>query len=109
MSEPHLTEVRRLPDEQALLLTWSDGFQAKPSYRFLCGYCPCARCQGYGGRIEYNDPGRDIEPAEIRSVGNYAIHIAWKGGCTDGIYSYRFLRRLCELDGETPSLDKEGI
>ena len=111
MSEdhPYLVEVTRLPEEGALLLTWNDGHQAKPSYRFLCGYCPCARCQGHGGRIEFHDPGKEIEPAEITPVGNYAIHIPWKGGCRDGIYSFRFLRRICALGNDTPALEKEDV
>ncbi|MDX1385278.1 MAG: DUF971 domain-containing protein, partial [Thermoanaerobaculia bacterium] len=83
---------------------------AKPSYRYLCGYCPCAGCQGYGGRISYREPPEDVEPAEITPVGNYAIHIVWKNGCRDGIYSFRFLRRLCSIpDGATPTLDKGDV
>ena len=109
-NDPTLTEVTRLPDEGALLLTWSDGFQAKPSYDYLCGYCPCAGCQGYGGRIEYHQPKEPMEPRDIQPVGNYAIRIGWKNGCSDGIYSFRFLRRLCSADaGETPPLSKEEI
>jgi DUF971 family protein len=110
MSDIYLTAVKRLPEEHAFLLTWDDGFEAKPSYRYLCGYCPCAGCQGYGGRIEYHEPPEDIEPAEINPVGNYAIHIVWKGGCRDGIYSFRFLRRLCSVaeDDKAP-LDKDDL
>lgn len=110
MADTYLTEVKRLPEEAALLLTWDDGFQAKPSYRYLCGYCPCAGCQGYGGSISYREPAEGIEPDDITPVGNYAIHIGWRNGCRDGIYSFRFLRRLCSApEGETPTLDKGDL
>ena len=106
MSSVHssLVEVRRLPEEAALFLRWSDGFEAKPGYRYLCGYCPCAGCQGHGGSVDFHDPERDVEPNKIVAVGNYAISIGWKDGCQDGIYSFRFLREICSFEeSEAPS------
>ena len=51
-----------------------------------------------------------MEPEDIRPVGNYAIHIDWKAGCKDGIYSFGFLRKLCSVDAsKTPTLDKDEI
>ncbi len=99
-SQPMLQEAQRLPEERALLLVWSDGFTAKPSYRYLCGYCPCAGCQGHGGKTVFHDPERDVEPSAIVAVGNYAISIGWKKGCQDGIYGFTFLRRLCDPSAE---------
>ena len=100
---PALTEARRLPEEGALYLRWSDDFAAKPSYRYLCGFCPCAGCQGHGGKISFHDPGHEVEPSKIESVGNYAISIGWKDGCQDGIYSFGFLRKLCDPNEEGPA------
>lgn len=100
---PALTQVRRLPESGSLYLEWSDGYHAAPSYRYLCGYCPCAGCQGHIGTVEYRDPGRDPEPSEISQVGNYAISIRWKDGCQDGIYSFDFLRRIGESFTPSPS------
>ena len=95
---PTLTQVKRLPQEGALRLEWSDGFSAQPTYRTLCGYCPCAGCQGHIGKVEYHepDPSTEPEPSEISQVGNYAISIRWLGGCQDGIYSFSFLRQISE-------------
>ncbi len=92
---PPLVEVKRVPEEKALRLTWGDGFQAQPSYRYLAGYCPCAGCQGHGGGIEYHEPDERVEPDSIRPVGNYAVSIVWKHGCRTGIYTFDYLRRLC--------------
>ena len=92
---PVLTEVRRVPEAKAVSLKWSDDFEAQPSYRMLCGFCPCAGCQGHGGKVVYHDPGQDVEPSTIEAVGNYAIRFLWKDGCHDGIYSFSFLRQIC--------------
>ncbi len=43
-----LTEIRRLDDQRALRLTWSDGHAADFDYDYVRGYCPCAGCQGHG-------------------------------------------------------------
>ena len=101
---PALTEIKRLPEERAFLLTWEDGFQAKPTWRYLAGWCPCAGCQGHGGRREYHDPDPDIEPESIQPVGNYAVSIVWRKGCRTGIFGFDYLRRLCSVEPEA----KEG-
>ena len=96
MIAPILERVHRLPDLEVIELAWSDGFTARPTYRFLCGYCPCAGCQGHTGQLDFHEPPPGIQPSEVSAVGNYAISIRWAGGCQDGIYSFALLRRLCE-------------
>lgn len=93
-----LTEIRRLPDEAAFKLTFADGYQAKPTYRYVAGYCPCAGCQGHGGKVEFREPKPGIEPESIKPVGNYALSIVWKGGCRTGIYSFEYLRKLTQMN-----------
>lgn len=106
-----LTEARRLPDQEALRLTWSDGHQAEFGYRYLRGWCPCAACQGHTGlAIRYRPPSGPVHAERIEPVGNYAISILWSDGHGTGIYRYDFLRRLCpcpacggEVTGEVAS------
>lgn len=90
-----LVQIKRLPEEAAFVLTFADGYQAQPAYRYLAGYCPCAGCQGHGGRVEWHEPKPGIEPESVKPVGNYAVSIVWKGGCRTGIYSFEYLRKLC--------------
>ena len=53
-----LTEVRRMPEERRLRLTWTDGHVAEYDYDYLRGWCPCAGCQGHSGfKIRYQPPG----------------------------------------------------
>lgn len=106
MSEPHLTEVRRLPEQRRLRLTWSDGHEAEFDYDYVRGYCPCAACQGHGtGDVQFRRPPAPVEPLEIRPVGNYAISIHWSDRHATGIYRFDFLRRICPCPvcRETPT------
>jgi DUF971 family protein len=37
-----------------------------------------------------------IKPERIDVVGNYALHFTWSDGHNTGIYSYDYLRGLCQ-------------
>ena len=99
-----LTEVRRLPEREALRLTWNDGHSAELGYRYLRGWCPCAGCQGHTGlTIKHRPPAGPVDAETIEPVGNYAISILWSDGHGTGIYRFDFLRRICpcaECGGE---------
>jgi len=99
MSDLHLTEIRRLPAEKRLRLTWTDGHQAEFDYAYLRGYCPCAGCQGHGtSTVEFRQSPTPVEPVDIRPVGNYAISIHWSDAHDTGIYRFDFLRRICPCE-----------
>ena len=99
-TDTELLEVRRLPDERLLQLTWSDGSTARPSYDLLQGYCPCALCRGHdGGEITYQPPKRPIRSVGIEPVGNYAISVVFERGCRAGIFPFDFLREVCRRQG----------
>ena len=99
MNEIYLTEVRRLPDEGRLRLTFDDGHVAEYPYDYLRGYCPCAGCQGYGHlQIHFHQPTVAVTAGEIQPVGNYAISIHWSDSHATGIYRFEFLRQICPCD-----------
>ena len=96
MEPLYLTEIRRLDDQRALRLTWSDGHSADLGYDYVRGYCPCASCQGHGSMtVEYHPPPRPVQPEVIEPVGNYAISIVWSDHHATGIYRFDFLRDIC--------------
>ncbi|HMB54460.1 MAG TPA: DUF971 domain-containing protein [Thermoanaerobaculia bacterium] len=96
---PTLTEVRRLPEERRLRLTWSDGHQGEFGYDYLRGWCTCAGCQGHTGlTVQYQPPASPVTAESITPVGNYAISILWSDRHSTGIYRFDFLRRLCPCD-----------
>lgn len=96
MSEPQPTELRRLPEEGALRITWSDDHVSQYDYRYLRGYCPCAACQGHTNQaIHFHPPAEGVHPVSIEPVGNYAVSFHWSDGHGTGIYRFDLLRRLC--------------
>jgi DUF971 family protein len=94
-----LTEVRRLPEERCLRLTWSDGHSAEYGYDYLRGWCPCAGCQGHTFlKIRYQPPASPVTVESIKPVGNYAISLAFSDGHGTGIYRFDFLREICPCE-----------
>lgn len=90
------TELRAPRGARVLEIDWADGFQGRIPHRVLRGFCPCAECQGHDGPIAFQDGG-DLELQDIAEVGQYALSLAWGDGHRTGIYSFRYLRELCEL------------
>jgi DUF971 family protein len=93
------TTIVRLPAQQALLVSWPDGVEAKLPLVPLRGACMCARCvdEVTGERIvdcDGIDP--DIAVSDMELVGNYALRIRWSDGHETGLYTWEHLRRLAE-------------
>jgi prepilin-type processing-associated H-X9-DG protein len=87
---------------QVMNITWADGHEGVLPHDTLRGYCPCAHCQGHGGTIEYV-PGGNTELREIEQVGGYALQLTWGDLHSSGIYSFRYLRSLCQCEACKPT------
>lgn len=99
---PHPVEVRRLPDEGRLRVTWSDGHVGVYDYDYLRGWCPCAMCQGHQVvELTYHPPAAPVTPVGIAPVGNYGLSFAWSDGHGTGIYRFEFLLALCPCPEHT--------
>ncbi len=95
-----LTEIRRLPEDKRLRLTWQDGHCADFDWDYLRGWCPCAGCQGHSGaHIQYKPPTKPVNLEQIEAVGNYAVSFLWSDGHGTGIYKFSYLREICPCDG----------
>ena len=87
--------------DAALRVTWGDGracLYAAPSLRRAC---PCAQCvnEFTGQRVLKPEAVSDdlvIENVEL--VGRYALTFRWSDGHETGIYSFRYLREICERE-----------
>jgi DUF971 family protein len=95
---PPPKSIERLPAEQALLIAWHDGLEAKLPLVELRAQCMCARCvdEVTGERIVDIggiDPGIAIDAMQL--VGNYALKIRWSDGHDTGLYTWPHLRELC--------------
>jgi DUF971 family protein len=103
-------KVRVLVTEgKGLEIDWADGHRSAWSFAWLRDACPCATCneerrnQGRkAGQPKpkpaallpmYTPPPR---PASAHPVGRYALQFNWADGHSGGIYSWDYLRRVCQ-------------
>jgi DUF971 family protein len=84
-----------------LRITWADDrvchFQAAPLRRA----CPCAQCvnEWTGQRtLKPETISDEMEIKDLSIVGRYALNFIWSDGHETGIYSFRYLRELCERE-----------
>ena len=89
-------------------IDWGDGHKGLYPHVILRGYCPCAGCQGHTGTIQFVEAsGTQLELDDIQSVGNYALQLTWFDGHGSGLYSYKYLRALCQCDECRPGVAKD--
>jgi DUF971 family protein len=85
--------------EAGLRITWADErvchYLAAPLRRA----CPCAQCvnEWTGQRTLQPEAIADaVAIADVSVVGRYALNFRWTDGHETGIYSFHYLRELCE-------------
>jgi DUF971 family protein len=90
-------------------IDWRDGHRSSWTFRWLRDACPCATCHDerqQAGRAPgeakpkaqallqmYEAPPR---PVEVTPVGKYALRFKWNDGHEAGLYSWDYLRRVCQ-------------
>lgn len=90
-------------------IDWKDGHQSEWNFAWLRWGCPCATCNEEreqtgrkigvpkpkpgGPLVMYEAPPR---PVEVTPVGKYAVKFKWNDGHESGIYSWEYLRRVCQ-------------
>jgi len=94
-------------DSAALQIEWDDGHASIYELKFLRRSCPCATCREARNAPPAN-PLRILSPSEVIAsnldvtqaevVGRYAISFQWNDGHNTGIYSFDFLRELCQCE-----------
>ena len=92
-------------------IAWKDGHTSHWTFAWLRAACPCATCveeREANGR----EPGEakpqpqtvlpifkpPIRPDEVHAVGRYAISFDWNDGHSSGIYSWHYLRSVCNCE-----------
>lgn len=92
-------------------IEWEDGHQTHYSFQWLRDACPCATCneereqtgRSAGEPVKqapsllpmYKEP---VKPNEVKPVGRYALSFSWNDGHTSGIYSWDYLREMCQCE-----------
>jgi DUF971 family protein len=86
--------------DAGLRITWADEQVCEYNAAMLRRACPCAQCvnEWTGQRMLKPETISDeLTIADLNLVGRYALNFRWSDGHETGIYSFRYLRELCEL------------
>ncbi|HEY8223757.1 MAG TPA: DUF971 domain-containing protein [Pyrinomonadaceae bacterium] len=86
-------------DDHALRITWADGRECRYNAAELRRLCPCAQCvnEWTGERVlKAESINEELKIVDLSLVGRYALNFRWSDGHETGIYSFRYLRELCE-------------
>ena len=104
-------------------IAWKDGHISQWTFPWLRAACPCATCveeREAAGR----EPGQPkpepktalpmfkpaVRPNNVHAVGRYAISFDWNDGHTSGIYSWHYLRSVCNCEACRASIsDATGV
>ena len=85
--------------DAALRVTWGDGRECLYGAAQLRRLCPCAQCvnEFTGERVlKAESVSDDLEIEDVGLVGRYALTFRWSDRHDTGIYSFRYLREICE-------------
>lgn len=85
--------------DAALRITWADEHVCSYTAAALRRACPCAQCvnEWTGQRVLRAEAvSDDLIIANLAIVGRYALNFVWSDRHETGIYSFRYLRELCE-------------
>jgi len=85
--------------ETSLRITWADGRVCEYPAAMLRRACPCAQCVNEWTGERTLKPGAvsdEVEIADLSIVGRYALNFRWSDAHETGIYSFQYLRDLCE-------------
>ncbi len=87
-------EIKLHTESKELELVYNDGTH-RLSYEFLRVLSPSAEVQGHGKPILQTGK-RFVTIRNIEPVGNYAVKIVFDDGHDSGLYSWSYLRELCD-------------
>lgn len=85
--------------DAGLRITWADDTVCHYTAPVLRRACPCAQCvnEWTGQRVLKADAvSDDLIITNLALVGRYALNFVWSDRHETGIYSFRYLRGLCE-------------
>jgi DUF971 family protein len=96
-------------------IDWKDGHRSEWNFAWLRNACPCATCNDErekSGRKPGQSKPRPqtllpmyeppVRPVEATPVGRYALRFKWSDGHESGIYSWEYLRRVCQCGACNP-------
>jgi DUF971 family protein len=95
MSNPTPTDIKLHKKSRVLEIAFEDGSEFQLPYEFLRVYSPSAEVKGHGPGQETLQIGKeDVDIADLRPVGNYAVAPTFSDGHDTGIYTWDYLYHL---------------
>ncbi len=97
---------------QGVKIHWNDDHVSQYRAGWLRSRCPCAVCREKESQAAAQPTDPRILPifnpsseqlARLDPIGRYAYKIAFKDGHDTGIYSFEYLRKICECDACRPT------
>ena len=109
-TDPQHVRVRK-SEGTGVEIDWKDGHTSHWSFAWLRDACPCATCNEEREQ-ENRQPGvpkpqpanllpmykAPVQPVKVTPVGRYAISFDWNDGHHSGIFSWEYLRRMCQCE-----------
>ncbi len=83
---------------RTLDIQWQDGSLCRLPMDFLRGACPCATCKGGHREVDLGQvtPVLGVYIVDLMPLGDYALRFLWSDSHHTGIYSFDYLRSLCQ-------------
>jgi DUF971 family protein len=109
-ADPKAVKVH-LTTGEGVEIEWRDGHYSQYTFPFLRNACPCALCDEERSKSR-RQPGEGppVKPGELpmfkpqakplsaEGVGKYALKFKWNDGHELGIYSWQWLREICQCE-----------
>lgn len=96
-----------------MTIEWRDGHTSHWSFAWLRAACPCATCheareaEGRAPGIAKAKPSSLLpmyeappRPNDVEPVGKYALRFKWNDGHEAGLYSWDYLRNVCDVEAQ---------
>ncbi|MFQ3200080.1 MAG: DUF971 family protein [Zhongshania sp.] len=91
------TNIKFRKQSQQLEISYASGEQFSLNSEFLRVHSPSAEVRGHGAGQETLQTGKlKVEITELIPVGNYALQLVFSDGHGSGIFSWVYLRELCD-------------
>ncbi|MBN1514957.1 DUF971 domain-containing protein [Candidatus Sumerlaeota bacterium] len=104
IKKPLLVRSIEQIDAHTFGIEWTDGCRCRWRISHLRRNCPCANCvDEWTGRtlLDKNKVDDNLMALGIESVGRYALTVKFADGHNTGIFTFRYLRELCQNPGCT--------
>jgi len=92
-------------------IVWRDGHESAWTFAWLRAACPCATCheareaEGRAPGVAVAKPASLLQmyeapprPNGVEPVGKYALRFKWNDGHEAGLYSWDYLRNVCDVE-----------